>query len=68
MDRLKASYERMVKFFQDTRAELRRVIWPTRRETIVYTSVVIVAVVVFGAVIWGVDNVLSLGLQAVLRQ
>lgn len=68
MDRLKASLERMVKFFQDTRAELRRVIWPTRRETIVYTSVVIVAVVVFGAVIWGVDNVLSLGLQAVLRQ
>jgi len=67
MDRLKAAYDRMVKYFQDTRAELRRVVWPTRRETTVYTTVVLVAVVLFGAAIWGVDNIFSFGLRTVLH-
>ena len=67
MDRLKAAYERMVKFLQDTRAELRRVVWPTRRETTIYTAVVLLAVAVFGAAIWGIDSLFSFGLGAILR-
>ncbi|MGE5591560.1 MAG: preprotein translocase subunit SecE [Bacillota bacterium] len=67
MDRLKAAWDRTIKYFQDTRAELRRVVWPTRRETTVYTAVVLVAVALFGAFIWGVDNVFSFGLKTVLH-
>ncbi len=39
---------RLVSFFTEARAELRKVVWPTRQETVQTTLVVLVVVVVIG--------------------
>jgi preprotein translocase subunit SecE len=51
-------------FFRQVVAELRRVIWPTRRELITYTSVALVFVLVMVAIVTGLDYVLT---RAVLK-
>ena len=42
---------RAITFYKQVVAELRKVIWPTRRELLTYTSVVIVFVVFMVAVV-----------------
>ena len=53
------------KTFVDIRMELKKVIWPDRRKLVSSTLTVVAICVVFGAVIWIVDAVLSLFLQSV---
>jgi preprotein translocase subunit SecE len=48
----------MVEFFRDSRMELRKVVWPTRQETMQTTLVVAVMVVVLALVLWGMDGIL----------
>jgi len=67
MDRLKASLERIGRFLREIRAELRKVIWPSRQQTILYTGVVLGSVVFVAAVIFLIDQVLSLGLSVVIK-
>ena len=47
-----------VGFVKDSRAELRKVVWPTREETMQTTLVVGVMVIVLALVLWGVDGIL----------
>ncbi|OBA62040.1 MULTISPECIES: preprotein translocase subunit SecE [Gordonia] len=42
-------------FMQQVVSEMKKVIWPTRRETITYTIIVLVFVVVMTAFIFGID-------------
>ncbi len=42
-------------FVQGSRVELRKVVWPTRQETLQTTLVVIVAIVVMGIFFWVLD-------------
>ncbi len=56
----------LIRYLQDVRSELKRVVWPDRRQTIIYTSVVIVSVVAVAVVIWVVDAVLSEALRLIL--
>jgi preprotein translocase subunit SecE len=42
-------------YAQDSRAELRKVVWPTRAETLQTTLVVAVVVVVVGLILWLLD-------------
>lgn len=46
-------------FFLEVRAEMRKVVWPTRQETIKYTIAVIGISVVLAAFFGGLDFVLS---------
>jgi len=48
----------VVEFFRNSRAELRKVIWPTRDETMQTTLVVAVMVIILALFLWGVDGVL----------
>lgn len=50
-------FARMVRYFKDTKAELKRVTWPTRSQTVNSTVVVIVTVLIVGACIWSLDFV-----------
>ncbi|AJC50410.1 preprotein translocase subunit SecE [Coxiella endosymbiont of Amblyomma americanum] len=43
-------------FVKDARMELRKVIWPTRQETIRVTMVVVAMVVVTALVLWSLDS------------
>ncbi len=56
-----------LQYLKDTRGELRHVAWPTRMQTIVYTTLVI-ALSVFIAVYLGFfDYILASGLGRVLQ-
>lgn len=46
-------------FLREVRAELRKVAWPTREETINYSIVVLVTIVFMGALIYGLDWLFS---------
>lgn len=48
----------IVEFFRDSRNELRKVVWPTREETVQTTLVVAVMVVVLALFLWAVDGLL----------
>src|SRR3990167_10765132 len=47
-----------IAFFHDSRMELRKVVWPTREETIQTTLVVAVMVIILALILWGLDGVL----------
>ena len=46
---------RLSRFFREVIAELGKVIWPTRKELVTYTAVVIVFVSVMCALVTGLD-------------
>ena len=51
--------QRMARFFREVRAELKKVIWPSRAEVTTYTAVVIVSVVIVAGLIWVVDSAVA---------
>ena len=46
-----------------SRTELRKVVWPSRQETLQTTLVIAVFVVFMALVMWGLDSLLLLGVQ-----
>lgn len=48
-----------VQFLREVRSELRKVAWPSRSETINYSIVVLVTIVVLGTIIYGLDWLFS---------
>ena len=53
----------IVGFGRESRAEVRKVVWPTRQETIQTTLMVIVAVIVIGLFLWFIDMMLVSAVQ-----
>lgn len=54
-------FSRLALFIRQVVAELRKVIWPTRKELIAYTIVVIVFVLIMGAFVAALDFVFTRG-------
>ncbi|MCY4641992.1 MAG: preprotein translocase subunit SecE [Gammaproteobacteria bacterium] len=54
-------------FMQDARTEVRKMVWPTRVETLQTTVVVIVVVVILALFLWIVDRGLTTLIQFVIR-
>jgi preprotein translocase subunit SecE len=50
---------RVVQFLREVRAELRKVVWPTRQETIMFTVVVISTVAAVSSIFWVLDTVFA---------
>jgi preprotein translocase subunit SecE len=48
-------FSRLVRFIREVFAELRKVIWPTRKQMVTYTTVVLVFVVFMVALVSGLD-------------
>ena len=59
--------QRVTQFYQDVRAEMKKVSWPARQEVLGTTMVVIVSVFFFGVYLFVVDYVLQSGLNWVLK-
>jgi preprotein translocase subunit SecE len=55
-------------FLSDVRAEMRKVVTPSRKEVEVTTSVVIVAVLIFGAFFFVVDWIFRVGIDGLLSK
>ncbi len=51
--------EGIKRFLRGAYNEMKKVHWPNRRETVTYTVVVLVAVVIVGVLIWLFDSALS---------
>jgi len=45
---------------KESRSEIRRVVWPSWDETFQTTMIVLVLVLVFSLILWGLDSILSL--------
>jgi preprotein translocase subunit SecE len=52
-------------FLREVRQELKKVAWPTRRELLAYTLVVLVSVVVLTSFVFGLDFLISKGVLVV---
>ncbi|MCL6612243.1 MAG: preprotein translocase subunit SecE [Peptococcaceae bacterium] len=59
--------ERAKSYFRGVYSELKKVHWPTRREVVIYTSVVVVAVIIVGVLIWIFDSLMSRVIQLLIR-
>lgn len=53
------SKHRWVRFLREVRDELAKVVWPSRREVVTYTIVVILTVLVVGLFVFGLDVLFS---------
>lgn len=45
--------------FKEAKNEIRKVVWPTRQETLQTTAIVVVAVLIVGLLLWGLDSLLG---------
>ena len=55
----------LIGFGRESRMEVRKVVWPTRQETVQTTFMVIVAVIIIGIFLWLVDMLLAEAIQLV---
>ena len=55
-------------FMRDSRTEVRKVVWPTRQETVQTTLLVIAMVVLVGIMLWLMDMVLRWGVLMLTGQ
>lgn len=53
-------------FLKDARVEVRKVVWPTRQETIQTTFMVLIMVFIVAIMLWAVDSALGWGVRSLL--
>jgi preprotein translocase subunit SecE len=58
----------ILSFGRESRAEVRKVVWPTRQETVQTTLMVVVAVILLGIFLWLVDMLLLNAVQVLTGQ
>ena len=58
---------KIIQFFKECYAELRKVVWPSRDDVISSVGVVLVSTVIIAAVLGLVDVLLLLGVQTIFK-
>jgi preprotein translocase subunit SecE len=66
MDKVKIIAEKIVRFLKEAKIELKKVTWPTPRQTLASTSVVIIVVIIVSIFLGIVDFGLSKAIRLVL--
>ena len=56
-----------LQFIQQVRAETAKVVWPTRREVMLTTVMVMIMATLFAIFFFGVDTLIRYGLEVILR-
>ena len=51
--------QEIVSLLKESRSEVRRVVWPTNQETNQTTLIVLVIVLIFSLILWGLDSLLG---------
>lgn len=62
------NWDKLTHFLSDVRAEMRKVVTPSRKEVESTTSVVLIAVFLFGLFFFVVDAVFSRGVEQILHR
>ncbi|MCL6270020.1 preprotein translocase subunit SecE [Sansalvadorimonas sp. 2012CJ34-2] len=52
---------------RDAKAEVRKVVWPTRQETVQTTVIVVLVVLLMSLVLWGLDSLLGWIVSSLIR-
>jgi preprotein translocase subunit SecE len=55
-------------FIQDAQVEVRKVVWPTRQETLQTTAIVIIAVIFFAIILGVLDWGLGAAIESIIGQ
>lgn len=58
----KKSGNKIVKFFKEVKSEMKKVVWPTKKQVTNNTLIVLAVVVLVGLVIWVLDLLFQYGL------
>lgn len=53
----------IINFAKESRMELRKVVWPTRKEAVQTTLLIAVITIIVGLCLWGLDTLLILGIS-----
>ena len=59
-------FARMSKWFHELKGECKKIVWPTRKQTVNNTAVVIAAVAMVGVFIWVLDAIFQFGISALV--
>ena len=59
-------FARMGKWSHELKGECKKIVWPTRKQTVNNTVVVLATCVIIGVFIWVLDAVFQLGISALV--
>ena len=59
-------FKRVQKWFREMRSELKKVIWPTPKDTAKKTGVALVVMAISAVVIWGFDEIAQIVVKAII--
>lgn len=60
-------FKRIGKWFRDMKSELKKVVWPTGKQTTKNTVVAVVMIVVCAVVLWGFDSAAEALVKALIN-
>ena len=60
-------FQRIGKWFRDMKSELKKVVWPTPKQTANNTAVCLVVMLASALVLWGFDSLADQGVQLLLK-
>jgi preprotein translocase subunit SecE len=63
----KNGLKKSTRFFKDLMSEIKKVVWPSKKQTINNTLVVIVVMLIAGAFVWGLDSLLTFVVRLILQ-
>ncbi|MDI6604425.1 MAG: preprotein translocase subunit SecE [Thermoanaerobacteraceae bacterium] len=55
------------KFFREVKAEMKKVIWPTKKDVLVYTEAVLVVMILFTMLIFVADTLFTYLLKLIIK-
>ncbi|GAB6118498.1 preprotein translocase subunit SecE [Thermoanaerobacter brockii subsp. lactiethylicus] len=58
---------KIVKFFKDIRAEMKKVTWPSRKTVITYTEIVLIVMALLTVFIFLIDSIFSYLLKLIIK-
>ena len=59
-------FKRVAKWWREMKSELKKVIWPTPKQTLNNTIVALVVMAISAVVIWGFDEIAQMIVKAVI--
>ncbi len=65
---IREKYEKAIQFLREVKTELKKVTWPSRKDTLAGTAVVLVAVFIIALFLGIVDSALSALVRELLKK
>ena len=61
--KVKGFFARIGKYFRDTRSEMKKVVWPSKKQVVNNTLVVLAVCLISGVALFAIDSIFGLLLQ-----